>query len=194
MKILVACEYSGRVRNAFIAKGHDAISCDLLNTDLTGPHYTGDVRDLLDQTWDMIIAHPPCTYLCNSGIRWLYMYGSSYYPKDERRWENMREAAAFFRLFLDHPCKRIAIENPRPHKYAVDLIGEPTQYIQPWEHGEGQTKQTGLWLKGLPKIVPSNVVEGRGNKIHYASPGPNRSKERSETFLGIALAFAEQWG
>lgn len=195
MKVLVGCEYSGRARDAFIAKGHNAMSCDLLPTEQPGPHHQGDVRDILYQDWDLIIAHPPCTYLANSGVRWLH--------SDKSRWGELDKAAEFFKLFLDHPCEKICIENPVMHKYAIERIGiKQTQTIQPYEHGEMETKRTGLWLKGLPEIQPTlNVKEemlklpySERAKVHCTAPGPDRWKERSRTYLGIANAMANQWG
>lgn len=186
MKVLVACEYSGIVRDAFIKLGHDAISCDIIPTDVSGPHYQGDIRDILYNSWDLIVAHPPCTRLCNSGVMWL----------DRRNlWDDMREGAEFFKLFLNHPCEKIAIENPIMHKYAVEIIGRrQDQLIQPWQFGHGETKATCLWLKGLPKLTPTNVVEGRVQRLHLLPPSKDRAKLRSMTYQGIADAMAEQWG
>ena len=186
MKVLVACEYSGIVRDAFIKLGHDAISCDIIPTDASGPHYQGDIRDILYNSWDLIVAHPPCTRLCNSGVMWL----------DRRNlWDDMREGAEFFKLFLNHPCEKIAIENPIMHKYAVEIIGRrQDQLIQPWQFGHGETKATCLWLKGLPKLTPTNVVEGRVQRLHLLPPSKDRAKLRSMTYQGIADAMAEQWG
>lgn len=195
MRILIACESSGRVRDAFIRGGHNAMSCDLLATEVTGPHYQGDVRDVLGDHWDMIIAHPECTYLTNAGVRWL--------DTDITRWKKMHAACQFFNLFLKHPCKRIAVENPIPHRYAVGYLLRPyTQTIQPWQFGHTETKRTCLWLKGLPPLVETNNVKAlmdtmpkcETNRVHYASPGPDRWKERSRTYTGIADAFAAQWG
>lgn len=186
MKVLVACEFSGTVRDAFIKLGHDAISCDIIPTEAPGPHYQGDIRDILYDSWDLIVAHPPCTRLCNSGVMWL----------DRRNlWADMREGAEFFKLFLNHPCEKIAIENPIMHKYAVEIIGRrQDQLIQPWQFGHGETKATCLWLKGLPKLTPTNVVEGRVQRLHLLPPSKDRAKLRSMTYQGIADAMAEQWG
>ena len=185
MRVLIACEYSGIVRDAFTAAGHDAVSCDILETESPGPHYKGDVRDVLAQQWDMIIAHPPCTRLTNAGVRWLH---------ERDLWEDLNEACRFFNLFLQHPCERIAVENPIMHKYAVARVGrKPDQIIQPWQFGHGETKAVGLWLKGLPKLTPTNIVEGREARVHRMSPGPDRSKLRSRFFEGIASAMAGQW-
>ena len=186
MKVLVACEYSGTVRDAFLDRGHDAVSCDLLPSESPGPHYRCDVRSVLSEQWDLIIAHPPCTRLANSGVRWLH---------ERNLWADLDGAAAFFRLFLDHPCERVAIENPIPHKYALQRIGPKyTQVVQPWQFGHGETKAICLWLKGLPKLRPTDVVEGREARVHRMPPGPQRAKERSRFFVGIADAMAEQWG
>ncbi len=154
MKILVACEFSGIVRDAFRAKGHDAVSCDILPCE-KGPehHVQGDVKLLLEHPWDMIIAHPPCTRLTLAGVRWLH---------ERNLWDELDEACEFFKMFLDHPCERIAIENPLPHRYAVERIGRKhDQRVQPWQFGHGETKGICLWLKGLPKLTPTDIVEGR---------------------------------
>ena len=185
MRVLVACEYSGIVRDAFTKVGHDAISCDILPTESPGQHYQGDVRDMLDRDWDLIIAHPPCTRLTNAGVRWLH---------ERNLWDELDAACEFFRLFLDHPCPRIAIENPIPHKHAVERIGRKhDQVIQPWQHGHGETKAVCLWLKGLPPLAQTEVVIGRDARVHRMPPGPNRAKERSRFFPGIAAAMASQW-
>ena len=186
-RLLVACEESGVVRRAFAARGWDAYSCDLqMSADGSPNHMRCDVRDVLEQKWDMIIAHPECTYIANSGVCWL--------DRDIKRWKQMWDACEFFRLFLDHPCERIAIENPIPHKYAARWIGTPyTQTIQPWQFGHGETKRTCLWLKGLPPLVPTQIVDGRHPRTHLESPGPNRKRNRSRTYEGIANAMAEQW-
>lgn len=196
MKILIACEYSGRVRDAFLKLGHDAMSCDLLPTDVPGPHYQGDVFDILDQGWDLMIAHPPCTYLCNSGVRWLY--------EKPGRWEQMTDGAKFFKNLLFADIPKIAVENPVMHGHARELIGgyKASQTIQPWEFGHTENKRTGLWLRGLPYLKPTHdmrpEMEGmtyaEKNKIHYASPGVDRWKLRSMTYQGIADAMAQQWG
>jgi len=188
LKVLIACEYSGRVRDAFIAKGHDAMSCDLLPTDVPGPHYQGDVVDILEDGWDMMIAFPPCTYLCNSGVRWLY--------SQELRWQKMIEGALFFRALLEYKKipKRV-LENPRMHKYAAAIIGSRAdQFIHPWWFGHGETKATGLHLRGVKKLEPTNIVDGREARIHRMSPGPNRGKDRGLTLPGIANAMGGAWG
>lgn len=181
MKVLVACEFSGIVRDAFIARGHDAISCDLLPTERDGPHYQGDVRNLLSQQWDLMIAHPPCTFLARSGARW---HSGS---------KEQKEALEFVRMLGMQSIERIAIENPIG---AISThIQKPSQIIQPWQFGHGETKATCLWLKNLPCLHSTNIVPGREPRIHHMVPqNPNRWKDRSRTFQGIADAMAEQWG
>lgn len=188
MRVLIACEFSGIVREAFRKLGHDAWSCDLLPTEIPGQHIQGDVFDILaqDNKWDMLIHFWPCTLLCNSGVRWLNR-GS------ERRIEMMLSAGNFRRL-MDWGIPKTCGENPIPHKYARAIMGDYTQTIQPYEHGHGETKRTCLWLRGLPLLKPSNLVAGRIPRVHYMSPGPNRWKERSRTLPGIAEAMAQQWG
>ena len=181
MRVLVACEYSGRVRDAFRAMGHDAMSCDFLPTEVEGPHHQGDVAELLHMGWDLMIAHPPCTHLAVSGSRWF---------KDKVR--EQAEALIFVQTLLDAPIPRIALENPV--SVISTRIRKPDQIIQPWMFGHGETKATCLWLKGLPKLVPTNVVEGREARVHRMSPGPDRWKERSRTYQGVAEAMAQQWG
>jgi hypothetical protein len=187
MKVLVACEYSGRVRDAFIRGGHEAMSCDLLPSDAKGPHYQGDIFDIINDGWDLMVAHPPCTYLCNSGVSWLY--------KQEGRWDKMRDGANFFKKLLYCNIPKFAIENPIMHKYAVEIIGRrQNQVIQPWMFGHGETKATCLWLKGLPELQPTNIVKGREQRLHKLGPSPDRWKLRSTTYQGIADAMASQWG
>lgn len=197
MKVLVACEFSGRVRQAFQDKGHDVISCDLLETEIPGNHYIGDVKNILYDNYDLIIAHPPCTYLTLSGVRWL--------GQDKERWDKMIDAVAFFNLFLQHPCQKICIENPIMHSYARDLLYKKTNYaqkIQPYFFGHEERKTTCLWLKGLPKLKATDNVHHKmigkslsdTDKVHYESPGPERWKNRSRTYQGIANAMSEQWG
>ena len=187
MRVLVACEFSGRVRDAFIAKGHDAISCDLLPTDAPGPHYQGDVFDIINDVFDIIndgfdlmIAHPPCTHLCVSGARWF---------KDKQ--EEQKEAIEFFMALANADIPKIAIENP------IGIMSthyrKPDQYIHPWEYGHGETKKTCLWLKGLKPLVPTNIVDGRDDRIHKLPPSADRGKLRSETYPGWANAMADQW-
>lgn len=191
MKALVACEYSGTVRDALSLLGWDAWSCDLLPTEsqLTideGKHYQGDVRDVISEHFDLLIAHPYCTYNANSGVRWLHT--------DISRWFKLFEGVDFFKLFLNSKAVHKCIEQPQIHKYARQLIGiNPTQIIQPWQFGHGETKATLLWLDNLPLLKPTNIVSGREQRIWKMSPGPNRTKERSRTYPGIAQAMAEQW-
>lgn len=195
MRVLVACEFSGVVRDAFIAKGHEAWSCDLLATESEGPHLWGDVLDILHnfKSWDLMIAHPPCTYLSRAGWHWVNKPDSADLPlKGEPRRRAAAAAADFFKTLLAAPIDRIAIENPRVICHAN--LPKPTQVIQPWMFGHGETKATCLWLKGLKPLVPTEIVDGREPKVHHASPGPNRWKERSRTYTGIAKAMAEQWG
>ena len=180
MRVLVACEYSGRVRDAFLRRGHDALSCDLLPTETPGPHYQGDVRAILGDGWDLLIAHPPCTHLAVSGARWF---------KDKI--QEQAEALNFVRLMLDAPIKRIALENPI--SIISSRIRKPDQIIQPWQFGHGETKATCLWLKGLPLLQPTSIVEGREAIVHRIPPSPDRWKNRSRTYEGIAEAMAEQW-
>lgn len=201
MRVLIACEFSGVVRDAFVRAGHDAISCDLLPSETKRPdgydgHYQGDVCQLLDEMkigryeFDLMIAHPPCTYLCNSGVRWLY--GGKGKTVDKKRWQKMQEASQFFCLLLATPIERIAIENPIMHRHAG--IRKPDQIVQPYQFGHGETKATCLWLKNLPLLKPTNIVTGRVPRVHYASPACDRWKERSRTYLGIAEAMVKQWG
>jgi len=204
MKVLIACEYSGAVRDAFIKQGHDAMSCDLLPTDVDGPHYQGSVTDILNDGWDLMIAHPPCTYLAVSGNRWLYNKDGS---RNEERWDNRREALDFVRLLMNAPIKRIAVENPV--SVISSEIRKPDQIIQPWQFGDEAQKTTCLWLKNLPKLKPTKIV-GKGEFVTFksgkkhpawyaeafakAKTKAERQKLRSKTFQGIADAMAEQWG
>lgn len=181
MRVLIACEYSGRVRDAFLARGHDAMSCDLLPSEAEGPHHMGDVTELLHMGWDLMIAHPPCTHLAVSGSRWF---------KDKVK--EQAEALVFVQALMDAPIPKIAIENPV--SVISSRIRKPDQIIQPWQFGHGETKATCLWLKGLPKLTPTNVVEGREARVHRMPPSPTRWKERSRTYTGIAEAMASQWG
>lgn len=181
MRVLVACEFSGTVRNAFIAKGHEAISCDLLDSEQEGPHYKGQVQDIINNSFDLMIAHPPCTYLAVSGARWF---------KD--RQEEQKEALEFVQFLMNVPIEKIAIENPI--SVISTKIRKPDQIIQPWMFGHGETKATCLWLKNLSKLKPTNIVDGRENKVHKQPPSPDRWKIRSRTYKGIAEAMATQWG
>ncbi len=198
MKVLIACEFSGVVRNAFAALGHDAWSCDLLPGETAGQHYRGDVRKMLVEHWDLIIAHPECTYMTNSGVRWLTEKddGDPEILKGAPRWMALWKACEFFRLFLDHRCQLIAIENPVPHRYAARWIGQTySQIIQPFEYGHQETKKTCLWLKGLPPLKPTDILPPPHKpRVHFESPGPERTKNRSRTLSGIGKAMASQWG
>ena len=187
MRVLVACEFSGIVRDAFLARGYDAMSCDLLPSERPGPHYCGDVRDVLGAGWDMMVGHPPCTFLANSGVRWLH--------SDLQRWRQMDEGVAFFLLLWQAPIARVAIENPIMHGYARRLINAaPAQVIQPWMFGHGESKATCLWLRELPPLYPTRIVLGREQRVLKLSPSPDRWRERSRTYEGIAAAMAAQWG
>lgn len=181
MRVLVACEYSGTVRDAFIRAGHDAWSCDLLPTESPGPHYQCDALEVLNMGWDLMIAHPPCTHLAVSGARWF---------KDKK--DEQALALDFVRLLLQAPIHRIAIENPI--SVISTRIRKPDQIIQPWQFGHGETKATCLWLYNLPLLQATNIVEGREAKVHRMPPGPDRWKLRSKTYIGIAQAMADQWG
>lgn len=203
MKVLIACEYSGRVREAFKAKGHDAWSCDLLETEQPGQHIVGDVLEILGGGFDMLIAHPPCTYLANSGVSW--------FKRDPSRMDKMKLAAAFFLKLLNCSIPKRVIENPIMHKYAFEIIKRrQDQVIQPWMFGHKEQKATGLWLnnvnplqtnEGLPIFQPDSTKEAMlkqpknvTQRLHYLPPSPDRWKERSRTYQGIANAMAEQWG
>lgn len=183
MRVLVACEYSGIVRDAFICAGHDAISCDLLESERPGPHYKGDVFDIINDGFDLMIAHPPCTHLSVSGARHF-----------AAKIADGRQQAAldFVRRLMAAKIPRKAIENPI--SVISSQIRKPDQIIQPWQFGHGETKATCLWLEGLPALTATKVVEGRSDRIHRMPPGPNRWKERSRTYQGIADAMAAQWG
>jgi len=198
VRVLVACEFSGIVRDAFAARGHDAWSCDLLPTERPGPHIQGDVLPHLEDGWDLMIAHPPCTYLTNAGVCHLHSVPTRLgnLPKvhGAERWEAMRQAAAFFNTLKAAPIQRIAIENPIPHKYARALIGNYAQRYQPWQFGDGETKATCLWLKNLPPLMDTITDTRRERRVHLATPSPDRWKVRSRTPQGVAEAMAEQWG
>lgn len=196
LRVLVACEYSGVVRRAFLARGCDAWSCDLLpSEDGSNRHIRGDARDLLHDGWDLLmVAHPPCTRLCNSGVRWLH---TPPHGKTAGQMEReLREGAALFSAFWNTPIPRVAVENPVMHGHAKRLIenyAEPAQSIQPWQFGHGECKRTCLWLRGLPPLKPTNVVAGREQRVHRMPPSPTRWKERSRFYPGIAAAMADQW-
>ena len=204
MKILIACEFSGVVRNAFSKKGHEVYSCDLLPADDFGTlswtkHVQGDVLEILDLEWDLMIAHPPCTYFTNSGVCWLTGKNAK-----EGRWEELDKAAEFFNALLDAPIPKICIENPIPHKYAIERIGgrKYTQIIQPYMFGHKETKATCLWLKGLEPLKPTTDLKAETmalppaerQRLHWLPPSEDRWKLRSITYQGIADAMAEQWG
>jgi hypothetical protein len=204
MRVLIACEYSGVVRNTFLAKGHYALSCDILPTQSDGPHYQGDVRDILNDNWDLMIAHPPCTYLAVSGARHLYNKDGS---ANEERYRKQSQGLDFVRLLMNAPIPQIAIENPV--SVISTNIRKPDQIIQPWMFGDEATKTTCLWLKNLPKLQPTNIV-GKGERTVFksgkshpkwyadvltkAKTAEERRTLRSKTFEGIAKAMAEQWG
>jgi len=190
VRVLVACEYSGRVRDAFLALGHDAWSCDLLDSESTDTddkasrHLLGNVGQFLGDGWDLMVAHPPCTFLSVAGARW---------NKDNlERMESQRKALEFVQLLMDAPIPRICIENPI--SVISTKIRKPDQIIQPWQFGHGETKKTCLWLKNLPKLAPTDIVGGREAKVHRMPPRPDRWKDRSRTYTGIANAMASQWG
>lgn len=201
MKILIACEYSGTVRDAFIKKGHDAMSCDLLPTDVPGPHYQGSVFDIINDGWDMMIAHPPCTYLTVTGNKWFKPEFAKRFPDREK---NRQDAISFFIRLMESKIERVCCENP------VGIMStvwrKPDQYVHPYHFGDPHAKKTGLWLKNLPKLVPTKLVEpnyyiykdGRRDPIWHVEsmrmPPLERMKYRSKTFQGIADAMAEQWG
>jgi hypothetical protein len=183
MRVLVACEFSGIVRDAFIARGHDAVSCDLLPSERPGPHHQRDVLDVIELDcigFDLMIAHPPCTYLAVSGARWF-----------AERQQEQAEALAFVQALMDAPIPRIAIENPI--SIISSRIRKPDQVLQPWMFGHGETKATCLWLKNLPLLQPTDIVAGRAQLVHRMAPSPDRWRERSRTFTGIAAAMADQW-
>ena len=192
MKVLIACEYSGTVRDAFRARGHDAVSCDLLPTDKPGPHYQGDVSDIINDGWDLMIAHPPCTYLCSSGLHWN--------KKRPERAAKTEEALRFVEFLMNAPIKRIAIENPIG--CISTRICKPDQTIQPWQFGHPESKATCLWLKALPALTPTNILplpeSGRwqnqtASGQNKLAPSADRWKIRSTTYQGIADAMAAQW-
>ena len=195
VKVLVACEFSGIVREAFNSMGHDAWSCDFRPSEKEGSHLLGDVIPHLGENWDLMIAHPPCTFIANSGVRWLF--------EKQGRWEKLREATTFFKEFLNARITRICVENPQPHKWGIELIGRKyDQKIQPWQFGEPQKKGTCLWLKNLPPLQPTKILIPPKDKLELKKwesvwrepPGENQGKNRSRTFVGIASAMATQWG
>lgn len=183
MRVLIACEFSGIVREAFVARGHDAWSCDLLPSEIPGQHIIGDVLEIINNGWDLIIAHPPCMHLCSSGARW--------FP--EKRADGRQQAAIdFFLWFTKIDCPHVAIENPIG--IMSTLYRKPDQIIQPFQFGHGETKATCLWLKGLPRLTPTEIVDGKAARVHREPPAPDRWKNRSRTLPGIAQAMAGQWG
>lgn len=196
LSVLVACEFSGTVRDAFARRGWEAWSCDLLPSDTPGQHIQGDAILAIRRPWDLVIAHPPCTYLANSGAKHLYRGMKKENGPCPERWNNMREGSAFFRLLWTAPCCHMAVENPIMLGCAKEAAGcgDPTQIIQPWMFGHGETKATCLWLRNLPPLKPTDIVDGREARVHKASPGPDRWKVRSKTLTGIAQAMADQWG
>ena len=183
LQVLVACEYSGRVREAFAKRGWEAWSCDLLESETEGNHYQGPVEDLVCENWNLMICHPPCTHLAVSGARHFAEKIAS---------GEQQQALDFVKMLLDAPIEHIALENPV--SIISTRIRKASQYVQPWQFGHGETKKTGFWLKNLPLLQPTNIVEGREAKVHKMPPGPNRWKERSRTYQGIADAMADQWG
>lgn len=199
MRVLVACEFSGTVRDAFLAHGHDATSADLYPSQVGGPHYQGDVRDILDKDWDLMVAHPPCTYLAKSGARWLRPNGKI----DPERFQQVKEGAGFFNEILAAPINKICVENPYMHKIGRSLLSaDPAQSVHPWQFGHMEQKETWLWLKNLPKLQPTNVVFNQmmelpikeREKIWWSGSKNNRGRKRSVFYTGIAAAMAEQWG
>lgn len=195
LRALIACEYSGTVRDAFSRRGWEAWSCDLLPSDRPGNHYHGDVRDILSEKWDIMVAHPPCTYLCNSGARWLF--------EKPGRWQQLDDGCAFFKLLLNAEIPHIAVENPWPHKWATERIGrKPDCKVQPHEFGDKQKKTTCLWLKNLPPLMPTTYFQlpppnsesaKAWEMVWRMPPGENQAHKRSKTFEGMAEAMAEQW-
>lgn len=187
MTWLIACEFSGRVRDAMLAQGIDAVSCDLLPSETDGPHIQGDVTEQLQRRWSGVIAHPPCTRLCNSGVRWLH---------ERDLWADMRAGADFFIKCLNANADHVAVENPVMHKYAREICGAFDFSVQPWQFGDRAKKRTCFWTRGLPPLTPTSHLSAADAvaECHTASPGPDRWKERSRTYPGIAEAMAAQWG
>lgn len=196
MRVLIGCEYSATVREAFARRGHDAWSCDILPTDVPGNHYQGDIFDILyDGKWDLFIHHSPCTYLTNAGVCHLHT--------EQGRWQKMQDGANFFKRLQSAKVDKVCGENPIMHKYAVEIIGSKgTQIIQPWMFGHLETKATVLHLRGLPKLIPTTNLKAQTyalparirQRLHYLPPSPERAKLRSKTYEGIAEAMADQWG
>lgn len=198
MDVLIACEESGKVRESFRKRGHEAWSCDLVPSRDDSPYHLqmDAIEAAYTLPWDLMIAHPECTYLTNCAALHLYKDKKKVNGDNGERWAKMGAAASFFLALWNAPIPKIAIENPvmLGHPKRIFGIPEQTQIIHPWQHGHGEQKHTCLWLKNLPKITPTNIVEGREQRIWLMSPNPNRSRDRSETYQGIADAFAEQWG
>lgn len=185
MKILVACEHSGTVRDQFLRGGADAMSCDILPTDAPGPHYQGDLFDVIDYPWDLAVFHPPCTNTAVSGSRWF---------ADKKMDGRQQSSVSFFMQIVRRSAHIPMTAIEQPISIMSSMFRKPDQVIQPWQFGHGETKATCLWLKNLPKLQPTNIVEGREARIHRMPPSPDRWKERSKTFTGIAEAMAQQWG
>jgi len=188
MRVLIACEFSGIVREAFKNKGHDAWSCDILDTEIPGKHIKGNVLDVLYDGWDMMVAHPPCTYLANSGVRWLH--------EDITRWPKLFEGADFFNILYNSNIPKICVENPVMHKYGKQLVRfDQKQIVQPWMFGSNESKGIGLWLQGLPMLIPDNTVKPDNveQRVWRMPPGKDRQKERSRFFPCVARAMADQW-
>jgi hypothetical protein len=197
MRVLVACEFSGTVRDAFIKRGHDALSCDILPTEKVGEHYQGNVLDIINDDWDLMIAHPPCTYLSNAGAKHLYAGGRG--EINQARFQKGLDALTFFNKLYNAPIPKICIENPVPSTVYYEYgLPRYNLIIQPFEHGDPIQKKTCLWLKNLPLLQPSNIVmERQSTRVvggWYSKGGKNRQKQRAVTFQGIAEAMAEQWG
>lgn len=205
-RVLIGCERSGVMRRAFLARGFDAWSCDLEPADDgSNRHFRGDLRDHLHEGWDLLaVMHPPCTILCNSGVKWLYIGGKKVNGRDPERWAELDQAAAFYRTCRDAPIKRKAIENPVMHRYAIKLTKRgPTQFVQPWWFGEPFFKATGFELINLPDLKPTDMLtppkpgtdeHKAWSRVHRMAPGPDRARQRSQTFPGMANAAADQWG
>lgn len=188
MRVVIGCEETQEICKAFRKLGHEAFSCDIVECSGGHPewHIQDSIFNHLDDNWDLLVAHPPCTRLCNSGVRWL---------SERNLWNEMKSSALFFKKLLDCNIPKKCIENPIPHKYALEIIGRKyDQIIQPYMFGHGETKATCLWLENLPKLKPTNVVDGREARIHRMPPSKDRSRLRSKTYPGIAKAMAEQWG
>ena len=192
MRVLVACEYSGIVRDAFIARGHDAMSCDLLPTDAPGPHYEGDVTEILRDGWDLLIGHRPCTVLSSCGNRWLFEDCAT--GTAHERTLRREAAIEFFQLLYNAPIPHVAIENPRPHPYVLERVGPISDYVQPWMFGDQESKGIYLWLRNLPPLMSTSIESHRPQKKWLLPPSADRAKLRSEFFPGVAAAMADQWG